>query len=458
MTARAIIDDYPQGTALIRDAGLLRRYGLGPRYVSYPAAESLTTGFSDTELASALARSNASERDLSLYMHLPFCRQDCHQCASSRITVKNPRRAEPYISRLDREMVLTSRHLESKREISQLYWGGTPTFLTLSQMSDLIDRLDARFGLSSSRQRDYSIKIDPREADVFTLRHLQALGFNRLRLSVLELDPRVQRAINRYQPQVLTEQLIDEAHRLGFRSLGLELMHGLPGQTRESFAETLEQVIAMAPARLSLFHYAHQPERFAAQRRIRAEDIPQADEQLAILDTALSMLADAGYAHIGMEVFARPEDPLATAQAQGKLSRNLDGYSALPPCDHVGLGLGALSRLGDCVTRNPMALGDYEARLDAGRLPVERGQRLTDDDHLRARAIERLMCDMCLDLTALGKEFGLDADRYLSDALARLAPAERDGLVRRREQRIEVTPTGRLLVHRLAAAFDARAA
>ncbi|MGM0984482.1 MAG: oxygen-independent coproporphyrinogen III oxidase [Pseudomonadota bacterium] len=457
MTARAIIDDHPQGIALIRDAGLLRRYGSGSHYASYPTAESLTTGFSDTELATALAHSNASGRDLSVYMHLPFCRQNCHHCANSRITASNPRRVEPYISRLDREMVLVSRHLDSTREISQLHWGGTPTFLTLGQMSDLIDRLDARFGLSNSRHRDYSIKIDPREADVFTLRHLQALGFNRLSLSVLELDPRVQRAINRYQPQVFTEQLVDEAHRLGFQSLGLELMHGLPGQTRESFAETLEQVIAMAPARLSLFHYTHQPERFMAQRRIRAEDLPQADEQFAILNTALAMLADAGYVHIGMEVFARPEDSLAIAQARGKLSRYLNGYSALPPCDHLGLGVGALSRLSDSVTRNPMTLGEYEARLDAGRLPVERGLRLTDEDHLRARAIERLMCDMCLDLTTLGQEFGLDAGRHLGDALARLAPAERDGLVRRREQRIEVTPTGRLLVHRLAAAFDARA-
>ncbi|MDI5893043.1 oxygen-independent coproporphyrinogen III oxidase [Halomonas rhizosphaerae] len=459
MSARAVVDDRPSGTALIRDAGLLRRHAAGgPRYTSYPTADSFTTDVSDEDLTAALARSNAGGQGLSLYVHVPFCRQSCHHCACTRVTAENTRRAEPYLSRLDREMVLTSRHLDGAREIMQLHWGGgTPTFLTLDQMSDLIDRLDARFGLSGSRQRDYSIKVDPREADVFTLRHLQALGFNRLSLSVLDLDPRVQRAINRHQPRVLTEQLIDEAHRLGFRSLGLELIHGLPRQTRESFAETLEQVIAMAPARLSLFHYDHRPERFTAQRRIQAEELPPRGEQLAIIDTALARLADAGYVHIGMELFARPEDPLAAAQARGLLSRNLNGYSALAPCDHLGLGVGAQSRLGGIATRNPMALDDYEARLDAGQLPVERGRRLTDDDRLRARAIERLMCDMRLDLAALGQEFGLDAGAHLSDALARLASAERDGLVKRRGQRLEVTPTGRLLVHRLAAAFDARA-
>lgn len=459
MPARAVVDDRPHGTALIRDAGLLHRYGGGPRYTSYPTADSFTPGFSAEALTAALARSNASGQSVALYVHLPFCRHRCHHCACTPVSAESPRRAEPYLSRLDREMVLTARHLEGTREISQLHWGGgTPTFLALDQMSDLIDRLDARFGLSGSRQRDYSIKVDPRDADVFTLRHLEALGFNRLSLSVLDLDPRVQRAINRHQPRVLTEQLIDEAHRLGFRSLGLELMHGLPGQTLESFAETLEQVIAMAPARLSLFPYAHRPERFAAQRRIRAEELPPPGEQLAILDTALAMLADAGYVHIGMELFVRPEEPLASAQARGLLSRSLNGYSALAPCDHLGLGVGALTRLSGIAARNPMTLGDYEARLDAGHLPVARGRRLTDDDRLRARAIERLMCDMRLDLAALGQEFGLDAGARLADALTRLASAERDGLVKRRGQRLEVTPAGRLLVHRLAAAFDAHAA
>ena len=457
MSARAAIDDRPCDSVAMGNGDLLRHLDTaGPRYTSYPRADSLSTDFSDADLRAALARSNTSGKYVSLYVHVPFCRQSCHHCACLRVTSADSRRADPYLSRLDREMVLTSRHLEGSREVSQLHWGGgTPTFLTLGQMSDLIDRLDARFGLSGSRDRDYSIKVDPRETDVLTLRHLQALGFNRLSLSVLDLNPQVQRAINRHQPRVLTEQLIDEAHRLGFRSLGLELVHGLPGQTRKSIAETLEQVIAMAPARLSLFPYEHRPAQFASQRRILAEELPSPDERQAILDVALSMLAEAGYVHIGMERFTRPEDPLAMAQARGQLSRGLNGYSALASCDHLGLGVGALSRLGGIVARNAMTLGDYETRLDAGCLPVERGLRLSDDDRRRARAIERLMCDMHLDLSTLGEAIGA---RHLSEALTRLAPAERDGLLRRHAQHLEVTPAGRLLVHRLAAAFDAHAA
>ncbi|TDO09814.1 oxygen-independent coproporphyrinogen III oxidase [Halomonas ventosae] len=460
MTARAVVDDRSRGTALTLDKAVLRHLGAGgPRFTGYPTSEHFTADFSEADLTAALARSNASEHALSIYVHLPFCRHSCHHCARPSLTTQDTRRSESYLSRLDREMLLTSRHLDSTREVSRLHWGGgTPSFLTLNQMSDLVDRIDARFGLSNSHHRDYSIKVDPRDADVFTLRHLQALGFNRLSLSVLDLDVRVQHAINRYQPRVLTEQLIDEAHRLGFRSLGLELMHGLPGQTRESLAETLEQVLAMAPARLSLLPYSHRPAHFPPQRRIRAEELPSPDEQLAILDTALAMLADAGYVHIGMELFARGDDPLAKAQVQGQLSRGLAGYSALPSGDQLGLGVGALSRIGGIAARNPLALSDYAARLDAGHLPVAQGLVLSDDDHLRAYAIERLMCDMSLDLSLLDEEFGGDADRrHLAVALARLAPAERDGLLRRGDQYLKVTPVGRLLVHHLAEAFDARA-
>ena len=220
---------------------LLRRYDKsGPRYTSYPTALAFHEQFSADDFTQALARSNESHRPLSLYVHVPFCRKICFYCACNKIATKNTALAEPYLSRLDREMVLTARHLDTSRPVQQLHWGGgTPTFLTLAQMGDLIDRLDARFGLSSSADRDYAIEIDPREADVFTLRHLQSLGFNRLSLGVQDLNLQVQKAINRVQPRVLTETLMEEAHRLGFRSLNLDLIYGLPFQTEKSFAETL---------------------------------------------------------------------------------------------------------------------------------------------------------------------------------------------------------------------------
>lgn len=440
------------------DEALLRRYDTsGPRYTSYPTANSFNEAFGEPDYQAALARSNADGRPLSLYVHIPFCRKACHYCACHKITTKASKVAEPYISRLDREMVLVKPHLDTRREVAQLHWGGgTPTFLSLDQMSDLIDRLDARFGLSSARDRDYAIEIDPREADVFTLRHLQALGFNRLSLGVQDLDPKVQRAINRLQPRILTEALIDEADRLGFRSLNLDLIYGLPFQNRDSFAATLEQVIAMAPARLSVFNYAHMPERFAAQHHIRTEDLPGPEEKLAILRTTIAMLTEAGYVHIGMDHFARSDDSLAIAQREGTLQRNFQGYSSHAQCDLVGLGVSAISCIDDVYVQNHSNLAAYENALDASRLPTARGIRLSFDDRVRRHAIERLMCDMELDLDELSETFSVDAPRYLADALLRLEIPRRDGLVVSEGNRLIATPIGRLLIRHLAMAFDAR--
>lgn len=440
------------------EARSLRRYATcGPYNNSYPTAVSFNTDFSTADQQAALARSNASGKPLSLYVHLPFCRWSCHYCHLDKIASQDRRAVEPYLSRLDREMVLVTQHLDTQREVAQLYWGGgTPSFLALDQMSDLIDRLDARFGLSSARDRDYAIEIDPREADVLTLRHLQALGFNRLSLSVQDLDPKVQQAINRVQPRALTEALIDEAGRLGFHSLNLDLTYGLPLQTRETFAATLEQVIAMAPARLSIFDYTHMPERFAAQRHIHVEELPNPEEKLAILRTAIAMLTAAGYVHIGLDHFARSDDSLAIAQQEGTLQRNCQGYSSHAHCDLIGLGVSAISCLDDVYSQNHPRLNAYEDALDASQLPVAGGMRLTFDDRVRRHAIERLMCDMALDLNELSETFGIDAPRYLASTLAQLEQPQRDGLVIIEAHRIIVTPLGRLLIRPLALAFNSR--
>lgn len=439
------------------DEALLRRYDTsGPRYTSYPTALSFHDQFTPSDLTQALERSNASQRPLSLYVHIPFCRKICFYCACNKIATKNTALAEPYLTRLDREMVLTARHLNTSRPVEQLHWGGgTPTFLSLNQMGDLIDRLDARFGLSSAPDRDYAIEIDPREADIFTLRHLQSLGFNRISLGVQDLSPLVQKALNRIQPRVLTESLMDEAHRLGFRSLNLDLIYGLPFQTEKSFARTLCQVIELNPARLSIFNYAHLPERFAPQRRINADDLPSGDEKLAILRTTIEMLTAAGYVHIGMDHFARPDDSLAIAQRDGSLQRNFQGYSSHAQCDLLGLGVSAISRIDDVYAQNPSDLARYEAALDLGQLATLRGLRLSQDDLIRRDVIEQLMCTMQIDLTAVSQRWNIDATRYFAPALERLQSAERDGLLRRSGDRLSATPIGRLLIRHLAMAFDA---
>ncbi|TFH88647.1 oxygen-independent coproporphyrinogen III oxidase [Billgrantia azerbaijanica] len=440
------------------DDAVLRRYGSDAEpSPCYPPPHAFRDGFGEQDLQAALTRSNADHRPLSLYVHLPFCRKLCFYCNRVTVASKVSRHADPYISRLDREMVLARRHLDTRREVTQLYWGGgTPTFLSLDQMSDLIDRLDARFGLSGSRDRDYAIEIDPREADVFTLRHLQALGFNRLSLGVQDLDPRVQRAVNRVQPRILTEALIDEADRLGFRSLNLDLIAGLPCQTRDSFAATLEQVIAMAPPRLRVIDYVHQPAHYATQRHIQAAELPSTEEKLAILHTTVAQLSAAGYVHLGLDQFARPDDCLAVAQRQGMLARDLQGYRCHPTGDLLGLGVSAISCIDDVYAQNPLELAAYEAALDASHLPVARGLRLTFDDRVRRHATERLLCDMALDLDALGERFGLeDVSHYFATPLHRLEAAERDGLLERHGNRLTVTPLGRLRVDLLARAFDA---
>ena len=438
------------------DQALLHRYDRSvPRYTSYPTALAFHEYFTADDVAQALVRSNQRNRPLSVYVHVPFCRKICFYCACNKIATKDTSLAEPYLSRLDREMVLASRHLDTSRPVKQLHWGGgTPTFLSLSQMSDLIDRLDIRFGLSSAADRDYAIEIDPREADVFTLRHLQSLGFNRLSLGVQDLNPQVQKAINRHQPRVFTEILMDEAHRLGFRSLNLDLIYGLPFQTEKSFSETLEQVIELSPARLSVFNYAHMPERFKPQRRIQIDDLPSGEEKLAILRATIEKLTAAGYIHIGMDHFAKPNDSLAIAQANGTLQRNFQGYSSHAQCDLIGLGVSAISRIDDIYAQNPTDLASYEAALDQGHLPTAKGVRLTRDDLIRADVIERLMCDMQLDLAAVGQHWKINAFGYFTDALEKLRTAERDGLITWQGDTLSATPMGRLLIRHLAMAFD----
>ncbi|WP_136066227.1 oxygen-independent coproporphyrinogen III oxidase [Modicisalibacter radicis] len=458
MSATAADPPATAASSEAQDTALIRRYGHnGPRNTTYPSALDFTDEFGASDFTEALETSNQQARPLSIHVHIPFCRKRCFYCVCNRTDITGNRRAEPYLSRLDREMTLVGRHLRPARPVEQLHWGGgMPTFLNLSQMSDLIDRLHARFGLSNATDRDYAIEIDPRAADVFMLRHLQALGFNRLSLGVQDFDPRVQRAINRVQSRSLTESLVDEAQRLGFASLNLDLTIGLPHQTRESFATTLEQIVELAPARLSLFNCAHRPRRFKAPRHIDASALPDAEETLAILETSHQRLAAAGYVHIGLEHYARADDSLAVAQHEGRLQHNFHGYTTHGHCDLVGLGVSAISQLDDCYARNATRMNDYAASLDAGRLATRRGLRLSFDGRIRRFVIQRLICDLRLDLGEVSERFAIDAPDYFAEALEALEPARRDGLLQRDGATLDVTASGHLLLRHLAMPFGAR--
>lgn len=309
-----------------------------------PAAPSAAT---DKSLYRALAASNAAARPLSLYVHLPFCRP-ANSGSEPRIVTANSAQIEFYLSRLDQEMRLLTRHLDTARPVEQLYWGGeTPALLSLKQMGDLFDRLDARFGLSTAPERDYAIKLDPREADVFTLRHLQLLGFNRLSLAVLDFNAEVQRAIHHEHPRVLTETLMEEAYRLGFRSLNIDIGYGLPEQTPTRLRATLKQTIELNPARITL----------------RGNNTAAAP---ALLQQSADQLIAAGYGRIGTDHFAQPTDSLALAAGQHTLQRSQQGYTTHGHCDLLGLGVTALSRIGDVYRHNHARLDDYAGALAAG--------------------------------------------------------------------------------------------
>lgn len=379
--------------------------------VAYPGPHHYRDSVGAPALESALA-DRPAEAPLAVKVRLPFCRHACRFCASQCVPSRNNRQAEPYLSRLDREMVLARRRLTGLPSVMRLHWGGgTPAFLALDQMSDLFDRLDARLGLSGARERDFSIELDPREADMLTLRHLQALGFNRLNLGVQELDPRVQQAINRIQPRALTEALVDEADRLGFRELTLSLMLGLPFQTPQGLADTLEQVIGMAPARIRLYRYHHRPERHLAQRAIHRDWLPDAATRRRLLAEARGRLDAAGYVHIGLGLYARHTDRLAQAQASGTLGHGPLGFTQGPAGDLLGLGMSATSRIGDLWIRNTDSLAEYEEALDASRLPAARGIRLTAEQQRYRETLETLLCGRAIDPAALVTGSGLEALR-----------------------------------------------
>lgn len=430
----------------------------GSHYLNYPGVEHLSGDVTADAFAQALA-SHSPDEALALHVRLPGCLRECHIRDTRQAPSRGSHKAAPYLRRLDREMELIGHLLNRPPPVQRLHWGGgAAACLSLDQLSDLFDRLDARFGLSGARDRDFSIEIDPREADVFTLRHLQALGFNRLSLGVMELDLRVQKSIGRVQPRVLTESLVDEAERLGFRSLNLDLVVGLPRQTPASFAETLDQVVAMAPARITLRCHAQLPQGDRLQHEIRAEDRSDDATRQALLDAARKRLGEAGYVAIGLGHFARPDDSLALALGEGRLARDLQGYTPYPPGDQVGLGVAAISRVGDTCVRNAESLAAYQAALDSGRLALAGGVRLGAAGRLRRDAIETLACRRELDLTALSRDHGLNATRTLADALARLDPLCQAGLLERHGERLRVTPGGVQDLSHLLAALTPEAA
>lgn len=439
------------------DPDLIRRYDRsGPRYTSYPTAVEFHDRFGEAEYRRACARSNESGRPLSLYIHIPFCDTVCFYCACNKVATKDRSLAQPYLERVYRELRMQSALFATDRRVEQLHWGGgTPTFISRDQMQELMDHTRRCFRLAEDQVGEYAIEIDPREAKADTVTLLRDLGFNRMSLGIQDLDPAVQKAVNRIQTEQETLAVLEAARAEGFRSIGIDLIYGLPFQTPDGFSRTLERVIALAPDRLSVFNYAHLPQRFKPQRRIDAGDLPSPRAKLDILEATNRLLTDAGYVYIGMDHFARPDDELAAAQRNGSLYRNFQGYSTHADCDLIGIGASSIGKVDTSYSQNRRTLDEYYRDIDAGRLAVFRGIRLSRDDRIRRDVITRLICNLVLDFSAVEGAWDIEFADYFSAAMPRLSPMQEDGLLTLDDQGIRVLPKGRFLIRNICMVFDA---
>ena len=440
------------------DAGLLRRYDRpGPRYTSYPTAPKFNADFGEAELREAALASNGDPipRRLSLYVHVPFCMSPCFYCGCNRIITRDLTRGEAYLTRLYREITQVAELFDRDREVIQLHFGGgTPNFLAPAQLAEAVDALRSQFHFSDHRDRDISIELDPRFIGPKEVAELAEIGFNRASLGVQDFDHDVQVAVNRVQSVEETFAVMEACRQHGFRSVNLDLIYGLPLQTRESFARTLDLVLEARPDRLAVYSYAHLPQLFRPQKQISEDQLPDAETKLALLQLAIEKLGAAGYSYIGMDHFALPDDDLARAQERGGLHRNFMGYTTHADTDLIGLGVSAISHIGNTFSQNPRDLPSWQIAVDEGRLPVFRGLRLNEDDCLRADLIQRLMCQGEIPVSALERRYLINFSEYFSDALERLHPLVEDGLVRVEQDRITATSRGRLLLRNIAMCFD----
>jgi oxygen-independent coproporphyrinogen III oxidase len=443
------------------DPELIRRYDrAGPRYTSYPAAPHFDVSFGASELRAYAARSNAlpGPRPLSLYLHVPFCSSPCFYCGCNRVITRDLSRGERYTEDLLAEIALVAPLFDPGRQVVQLHLGGgTPNFLRRESLERLIAGVGRAFRLSDAAERDFSIELDPRslpEPPAQYAATLARLGFNRASLGVQDFDRHVQRAINRLQSVAQTLDLIDACRDQGFRSVNVDLIYGLPGQTPARFHRTLRTVMAARPDRIAVYGYAHLPALFKAQRRIDSAELPDAQARLDLLRLVVDELSADGYRYIGMDHFALPDDELVHAQERGGLQRNFMGYTTHADCDLIGVGASAISHIADSYSQNHRDVKTWKTALDEGRLAVWRGLGLSFDDHVRSAVIGRLMCQASIDTAAIQQQYGIDFAAYFSEELRRLQPLADDGLVRILPGSINASPAGRLLLRNIAMCFD----
>jgi oxygen-independent coproporphyrinogen-3 oxidase len=438
------------------DEQLIRKYNkAGPRYTSYPTAVQFHSEFGAEQYRQKALESNESGRPLSLYFHLPFCDTVCFFCGCNKIITKNRRHSAPYLENLHREIELQSQLFSADRDVRQLHWGGgTPTFITPDQMRELMVKTGQHFKLLDDDQGEYSIEIDPREANPEIIKILREIGFNRLSMGVQDFNPIVQKAVNRIQPREVTLSALQAARDNHFKSISVDLIYGLPEQTQESFGKTVDEIIEADPDRISVFNYAHMPELFKVQRQIDESRLPSAAEKLDILKMVIEKLTAAGYIYIGMDHFAKPEDELALAQKNGSLYRNFQGYSTHADCDMVSMGITSIGQVGNSYSQNVKTLEEYDQQIKQGEIPIFRGIELSKDDLLRRAVITQLICNFTLNFAAIESEWEINFQNYFGQELNELKQFEEDALVKVGSQGIEVLPAGHLLIRNICMVFD----
>jgi oxygen-independent coproporphyrinogen-3 oxidase len=438
------------------DIELIKKYDKpGPRYTSYPTAPHFNESFTHENYLDEIIKTNRGRDlpDLSLYFHLPFCDTLCYFCACNMIVTRNRDRIKKYIDYLKREIDLITDHISHDRKAVQLHWGGgTPTHLNPDEIADLSSYIYDRFDVNADAET--GCEIDPRE---LTKTHLAALkdgGFNRISMGVQDFNPDVQKAVNRIQPEVLTRQVVDWVRELGFHSINLDLMYGLPFQSVKTYEKTVDTIIDIDPDRIALFNFAYVPWMKKHQKAIRPEDLPVAEEKLNILKMSTEKLTRAGYVFIGMDHFAKPDDELALALEGKKLYRNFQGYSTHAGADLYAMGITSISQFGRIYAQNIKKEKKYHAVLDQGILPTTKGYYLNDDDLLRRHVIVKLMCDFELDFASIENEFNIDFETYFNWGLCNLDEMIADNLLSIENKILKITKMGRFLIRNIAMNFD----
>ncbi|WP_049630322.1 oxygen-independent coproporphyrinogen III oxidase [Cellvibrio sp. pealriver] len=438
------------------DSLLIHRYDLaGPRYTSYPTAPQFREAFSQSALFRAIVRSNLAHRPLSLYFHIPFCESLCYYCGCNKVVTHNKSRALPYIQRMIQELSLYADLFEPGKQVQQVHWGGgTPTFISDDEMSLLMNASRRLFSFADDESAEFSIEIHPGQIAPDRLRHLRKLGFNRISMGVQDFDPHVQRAVNRFNTYEQVADLTRATREHQYQSISMDLIYGLPLQNQQSLHNTLQKVIDLEPDRLSLFNYAHMPHLFKSQKMISESELPSPAEKLDMLQHAIETLQVAGYVYIGMDHFAKPSDPLAIAQQQGKLQRNFQGYSTHGNCDLLALGVSSISMIDNVYVQNAKDLTTYQQKMDMGLLPIMKGFSLNQEDILRRFVINQLICHFELAFADVMREFGIDAQAHFQKELIQLQPMREDGLLSINSSGIYVHNKGRLLIRRICMVFD----